>query len=642
MHSQLCHLFFQVQSMNLVFKTITVIVALVCFAQSAFAGTVTMLPTAPRQGSELTIEYTPSDADKGLLSKGKIHAVVYTFTVDAESPVALEVSLSKSGGRWNGVVKLPETSVYGIVKIGNGSAYDTNKDLYWEFLCSNDRGSAVEGAHLRAGMARYGQLPKQCRMSEDFEGAVEEIDAEVRAYPSNMVARINSIMLMKNLGTLEETEAIAKAREITTSVRQVRSPLEAIAIAQAYEMQGRGEDAQKVMMDAGARFPRSIVEEQIALSKLGAAQSADQFMQMASDHLIAWPESFARQNLVNAVIDAAMKQRTMHQLARFFEVTPGLYAMSYHQAVNYVGAVDSLQPAALELVQLGLKSAANTSLKPPSYGASEWAEEQRIAVSELRFVEGAVHRAQKQQEKAIASLEKSFEVGGSQTEKGCLEMLISLYRDGQMNDKALATAERALAQGASTQGIIDAYRALLALNGLDSVAIAGKEASLRQAGRSVLAERVVREMLNQPLIDGTFTTLDGAPLKISDWKGKVVIIDYWATWCGPCRQSFPSLQKLYDRYKTNPNVVIAVVNVWEKSDNRATTVRDFLKTNPTLKFPMYIDPSDEVVRKYGVTGIPTKFYLGKDGRIQFKEVGFTPEEQFLEEATTRIEALLAQ
>jgi thiol-disulfide isomerase/thioredoxin len=180
------------------------------------------------------------------------------------------------------------------------------------------------------------------------------------------------------------------------------------------------------------------------------------------------------------------------------------------------------------------------------------------------------------------------------------------------------------------------------VNGLDSVAIAGKEASLRQAGRSVLAERVVREMLNQPLIDGTFTTLDGAPLKISDWKGKVVIIDYWATWCGPCRQSFPSLQKLYDRYKTNPNVVIAVVNVWEKSDNRATTVRDFLKTNPTLKFPMYIDPSDEVVRKYGVTGIPTKFYLGKDGRIQFKEVGFTPEEQFLEEATTRIEALLAQ
>ena len=246
--------------MKFVFNTITAIAAVLGLAQAAYAGTVTMLPTAPRQGTELTIEYTPSDADKGLLSRGKIHAVVYTFTVDAESPVALEVSLSKSGGRWNGVIKLPVAAVYGIVKIGNGAAYDTNKDLYWEFVCSNERGSAVEGARLRAGMARYGQLPKQCRMSEDFEGAIEEIDAEVRAYPVNTVARVNSIMLMKNLGTIEETEAVAKAREITTSLRQVRSPLEAIAIAQVYEMQGRGEDGQKVMMEASARFPRSIVE----------------------------------------------------------------------------------------------------------------------------------------------------------------------------------------------------------------------------------------------------------------------------------------------------------------------------------------------------------------------------------------------
>ncbi len=628
--------------MRLLVHGFTVAVGFLVLTAVAVAGTVTMLPTSPRQGGEVVIEYVPGEADKGLLSQGELHAVVYTFTSDAESPVAIEVQLSKSGSRWKGTAKLAASVVYGIVKIGNGSAYDTNKDLFWEFLCATERGGAVQGAHLRAGMARYGQLPKQCRMSEDFEDAMEEIDAEVRAYPSNMVARINSIMLMKNLGTLEEAEAIAKAREITTSIRQVTSPLEAIAIAQAYEMQGRGEDAQKVMMDAGARFPRSIVEEQIALSKLGAAQSADQFMQMASDHLKAWPESYARQNLVNAVIDAAMKQRTMQQLARFFEQTPGLYAMSYHQAVNYVGAVDSLQPAALSLVERGLEAAENVAIKPPAYGLSEWKEEQRIATSELRFVEGAIHRARKEPSKAIAALEKSAAIGGPQTEKGCYEMLIGLYRDQQLNDKARSMAELALRQGASTQGILDAYRTLLAQAGLDSAKITAKEAELRKEGRSVLSERVVREMLNQPMIDGTFVTLDGAPVKISDWKGKVVIIDYWATWCGPCRQSFPSLQKLYERYKTNPNVVFAIVNVWERSDDRSKTVRDFLKTNASLTFPMYIDSKDEVVRQYGVTGIPTKFYLGKDGRVQFKEVGMTPEEQFLEDATTRIEALLAQ
>jgi thiol-disulfide isomerase/thioredoxin len=149
-------------------------------------------------------------------------------------------------------------------------------------------------------------------------------------------------------------------------------------------------------------------------------------------------------------------------------------------------------------------------------------------------------------------------------------------------------------------------------------------------------------MLNQPMIDGALTTLDGRPLRISDWKGKVVLIDYWATWCGPCRKSFPAMQKLYEMYRNNPDVAFAIVNVWERGDDRVKIVNDYLKNNPSLTFPVYLDKDDSVVSKYGVTGIPTKFFLGKDGRIQFKEVGYLPEEQFLEESTNRIELLLSQ
>jgi thioredoxin 1 len=212
--------------------------------------------------------------------------------------------------------------------------------------------------------------------------------------------------------------------------------------------------------------------------------------------------------------------------------------------VNYVGAVDSLQPSALALVDAGIKAATNSEIKPPAYGTSEWNEEQRIATSELRFVEGAILRARKQTDKAIASLEQSCTIGGTQTEKGCYEMLIGLYRDQQLTEKAQAMAELAIRQGASTQGILEAYRMILAQSGLDSVEINKRETALRQSGRTVLAQRVVREMLNQPLIDGTFATLDGAPMKISDWKGKVVIIDYWATWCGPCKQLSPIIDEV--------------------------------------------------------------------------------------------------
>jgi thiol-disulfide isomerase/thioredoxin/tetratricopeptide (TPR) repeat protein len=620
-----------------------VLALLVCSSlTSGTAGTLNILPLSPKAGGTVTLEYTPGPADASLIATGKVHAALYAFTIDAESPRATEVTLSKKGNAWVGTTTVDASTVYTIVKVGNGRSYDTNKELYWEFLTASDKGTPVRGAHMRAAFARYGQMPAPCRMKEDFTDAIEELDKETRAYPNNVVARVNYVIVMKNTGGMDEAEATAKMREVTTSVMQAQTAMDAIALAQAYESQGRQDESQRVMIDAASRFPKSIVAEQTALSQLGSAPTIDAFIDRAAEHLAAWPESFARQNLIDAVVKNATQQNALRALIRFLDRTQGIPAMSYHQAVNYIGANDTLRSEALRLIDVGMAAAKDPARRPAYIGPSEWAEEQRIATSELMFVRGAIHRAQRETDQAITWLERSIEVGGNEAEKNCYDMLIGLYRDKQENAKAIATAERALSSGAGTQGVIDAYRLLLAEEGLDSAAIAKREQSVRDKGRSVLADRITREMLNQPAIDGTFTTLEGVPVNIADWKGKVVILDYWATWCGPCRQSFPSLQKLYERYKNNPNVVFAIVNVWERSNDRPKLVRDFLAQNKNLTFPMYLDTDDSVVGKFGVTGIPTKFYIGRDGRIQFKEVGATPEEQFLEEATNRIEVLLSK
>lgn len=608
----------------------------------AHAGSVTILPMSPKEGATVTIEYVADAVDASVVGTGKLYALVYGFTIDAEAPRASEVLLEKDGKKWIGKFTPAKGTVYSIVKVGNGLHFDTNNGLFWEMLTASDRGTAVRGAHMRAAMARYGQLPGPCRMKEDFAGAIEELEQETKLHPSNTVARVNYILVMRSTGQLDSLEAVAKLREITESVMQATSALDAVALAQAYEAQARRDDAQRLIMDAAARFPRSIVEEQSDMGQLSTSPNLEVFIQRAAEHLVKWPESFARQNLIDAVIKAATQQNELRPLIRFLDGTKGITAMSYHQAVNFVGANDTLRPDAFRLIDVGLAAAKDDSRRPIYIAPSEWREEQRIATSLLYFVQGAIYRAEKQPDKAIASFVKSMENGGNETEKGCYEMLIGLYRDQAEPKKALTVAERALSSSAATQGVIDAYRTLMAEAGNDSVSIAKKEYELRNKGRDVLSSRLSREMLNQPGIDGKFTGLDGKVLNISDWRGKVVILDYWATWCGPCRQSFPALQKLYDRYKNNPEVVFAIVNVWERVDDRAKTVKDFLSANKSLTFPMYLDKDDSVVAKYGVTGIPTKFYLGKDGRIQFKEVGGTPEEQFLEDASNRIEVLLAQ
>lgn len=621
-------------------RFLATILGIFALTMCSYAGTLVTLPISPKIGEKIQLEYTAFDADKAMLERSPLHAVLYAFTSQAELPLAVEVELEKRSGRWTGAVTLPNDAVYAIVKVGNGLIYDTNKELFWEILLHNEKGQPREGANMKAAMARYGQLPAPCRMKDDFTEALEFLNKETRFYPNNIVAQFNYIMISKSTGDLTEDEAKGKYRELTGAVKQINSPLEAIAISQAYAEQKKQEESERVMTDAARRFPTSTAAEQSQLQELGASKSLDEFVGRATEHLAKWTSSPARQNIIDAVLNATTQQGGMPQLTQFLLTTNGLSAKSIHQAVNYIGAVDSLRPQALKFIDMGIAAAQDVARKPQNMGMSEWKEEQRLASSQLRFVQGAILRAMGKQKDAIAALELSIEIGGDDLEKGSVEMLIELERANGESKKALQLAERAMKLGVATPNVVSAFRALLKENGEDSSDIAEREAELRADGRKRMSQRVVQEMLNQQAIDGTFTTLDGKPTKISDWKGKVVIIDYWATWCGPCRQSFPSLQKLYLRYKDNPNVVFAIVNVWERSDDRVQTVKDFMAKNTSLTFPMYLDKDDSVVSKFGVTGIPTKFYLGKDGRVQFKEVGLHPEEQFLDEATNRIEALL--
>lgn len=614
----------------------------VVFSSVTTAGTLVTLPSNPKVGEQIQLEYSPLDADKSMMERKNIHAVVYAFTSAAELPLAIEIPLEKRSGRWTGATTLAKDAVYAIVKVGNGLIYDTNKELFWEVLVHNEKGQPVEGANLKAAMARYGQLPAPCRMKDDFSEALEYLNKETRLHPKNVVAQFNYIMIAKSTGDLTDDEAKGKYRELTSSVNQIQTPLEAIAIAQAYNEQQKQEESERVMTDAARRFPTSTVAEQAQLQELGASKSLDEFVGRAAEHLGKWTTSPARQNIIDAVLNATTQQNSMAVLVQFMNSTKGLSARTIHQAVNFIGSVDSLRPQALTFVDMGLAAAADEARRPQNMGNSEWKEEQRLASSQLRFVQGAILRAMGRQQEAMLALEQSIEIGGNDLEKGCVEMLVEMRAASGQQKGALELAERAIALGVSTPKVVDTFRALLKENGEDSADVAEREQELRAEGRKRMATRVVQDMLNQQAIEGTFTTLDGKSVKISDWKGKVVIIDYWATWCGPCRQSFPSLQKLYVRYKDNPNVVFAIVNVWERSDDRVKTVRDFMSKNASLTFPMYLDKDDSVVGKFGVTGIPTKFYLGKDGRIQFKEVGLHPEEQFLDEASNRIEALLAQ
>jgi cytochrome c biogenesis protein CcmG/thiol:disulfide interchange protein DsbE len=105
-------------------------------------------------------------------------------------------------------------------------------------------------------------------------------------------------------------------------------------------------------------------------------------------------------------------------------------------------------------------------------------------------------------------------------------------------------------------------------------------------------------------------------LDLSDYQGKVVVLDFWASWCVPCRRSFPWMNEMQEKYADDGFVVIAV-----NLDDQATNAEAFLQKYPA-RFSIQYDPERQLARQYGVEAMPSSFVIGRDGSIAERHLGF--------------------
>jgi peroxiredoxin len=140
--------------------------------------------------------------------------------------------------------------------------------------------------------------------------------------------------------------------------------------------------------------------------------------------------------------------------------------------------------------------------------------------------------------------------------------------------------------------------------------------------------------VGDPAVDFSLNSRGGDPVTMSGLKGQVVLINFWASWCGPCRQEFPLLDTIYKKYKKLGFTIIGLNVEPDAKDAEA-----FLKQNP-VSFPIVYDPKDEMSKRYGITGMPSVALVDRKGVVRWMHKSYVAGDE--NEYMDQVRGLLAE
>ena len=618
--------------------------SLMLFSSIAIGQSLSVLPEKPSGGEPVTFSYDKTGTTLEEITD--IKAIAYIFG-EKGFPNAKAVPLIVKNGKYTGVIPTTDAtkSVFILFSDESGELTDNNTDKGYKVkMYSADKSKVVKGAYksLASAHGSYGSL---IGLSRDQEKGVKYSQKELKYYPESkfesafMRGYANLAERAKDEAALTEVksvlEELLKKRGATEEERTLTYWLsktikdEEGAEAIAKKLRKRYNRGELIRYEDEQAFykERDLVKKEELFQRYEGrhkkAEGADKILANMSYRMASGLGNKKEWDKFQLYFDRVTDPNRKASLLNNFAWN--LSGAGLEREAEDIDRAKNLSEQSLNLIKAELK---DLEANRPSYlTEDQW--KKRLKGSYYMYADtyaltlykaGEEEEALEYQEKVC---DKASYVSGDMYER--LALFMEKVKGPEAAEKLLV--EKIRSNNATETMKKQHKRLFLANNSLEDAYgkyLEGleKEASVK------FKEELVAKMIDEEAPDFKLVDLAGKPVSLEDMKGKVVILDFWATWCGPCKASFPGMQKMVDQHKDNDQVVFLFIDTWESVKEKEKVVKEFIEKNK-YSFQVLMDTKDEVVAKYKVEGIPTKFVLDGEGKIRFKSVGFVGNDEAL-------------
>jgi len=600
------------------------------------------LPGKPIPGDTITVRFDP--AGTGLANAESVEAVAYIYAKG--QPEAESLTLQKIENHWMVTLETKREDRGIVFKYLSGRTVESNQKKGYVVLLNDQNGTPVAGAQAGLAEALGGWGTNYADLERDPVRALELFDKDFAAHPEAKREFLASYLGLITRLRKEEGDAIAR-RELEALAKSPDLTVKDLTTLYNWSVRFKnGENASKYAALIKERDPEGEFVQAERIQALTKTEDVQKRKELVHKFKKDFPKSELIPQLHYFMLSGFIKKGEYQKAEAYLD--------QYGNDANWTSysalAVDMIknnkelalaEAMAVKAVDMVRRELSTPTIKKPSYLTDkEWKASIDRSLGYVLSAQGAVLLKLGKNGEALKALEESARLtkgGDPETNERYAEAL------AKAGDPAKATSEieQFIAAGLGTARMKDWLKEAYKKSKGSEEGLAEYMAKIDQAAEDRAGGAAKKQMLDLPAPDFTLQDLDGKDVSLAGLRGKIVIIDFWATWCGPCLNSFPGMKRAFEKYAQDAEVRFLFINAWERMENKAKkkNAANFIAQN---KYPFHVllDLDNKVIEAYKVEDIPTKFIIDKNGKIRFQSIGFDGNtDKLVEELRSMIESV---